>query len=62
MKTTIICEIGNFLVKIVKHVPGLMVIVNRPGTIKLWELAHENNHKTRKLRVLGHISPTCIRS
>ena len=28
--------------------------VNRPRTAKLWAIAHENGHKTRKQRVLGH--------
>ena len=41
MKTTIICEIDNFLVKIVKHVSGLTVVVNRPRNPKLWAIAHE---------------------
>src|SRR3954468_6234371 len=28
--------------------------VNRYGTLKLWAIAHENGHKTRKQRVLSH--------
>ena len=36
MKTAVICEINNFLVKIVKYVSGLMVVVIRPETLELW--------------------------
>ena len=36
MKTAIIWEIDNFLVKIVKHVSGLMVVVIRAETLELW--------------------------
>ena len=36
MKTAIICEIDNFVVKIVKHVSVLMVVVIRPETLELW--------------------------
>ena len=61
MKTTIKHENDKFLVITLKHVPGLKVDVNRPGTIKLWAIAHENGHKMRKLRVFGHISPTKYR-
>jgi hypothetical protein len=59
MKMTIKHEINDFLVITLKHVSRLKVVVNRPITIKLWEIAHENGHKTRKRRVSGHISQTC---
>ena len=62
MKMTIKHENDEFLGITLKQVPGLKVALNSPRTIKLWEIAHEKNHKTRKLRVLGHISPTCIES
>ena len=29
--------------------------VNLPRTQKLWGIAHENGHKTRKRRVFGHV-------
>jgi hypothetical protein len=62
MKMTIKHENDEFLVIPLKHVSGLEVAVNLPRTIKLWAIAHENSHNTRKLRVLDHISPTYIRS
>ena len=48
MKTAIICEIDNFLVKIVKDVSGLMAVVIRSET------PHENGHKTQERRIVGH--------
>src|SRR3954462_15261130 len=62
MKTAIKRENGEFLVISFQHVSGRKVTVNRPRTPKLWAIAHENGHKTRKRRVSGHIFPTCIRS
>ena len=53
MKTAIICEINNFLVKIVKHVSGLMVVVIPPETLELG-IANENGHKTQERRIVGH--------
>src|SRR3954469_9352064 len=58
MKMIIKQENEEFLVITLKHVSCLKVVVNHPRTIKLWEIAHENSNKTRKLRVLGHISQT----
>ena len=49
----------EFLPINLKHASLHKVIVNRPGTPKLWTIAHENGHKTRKRRVSGHISRTC---
>ena len=48
---TIKHENDEFLVITLKHVSFLKVAVNRPRTIKLWAIAHENNHKSGKLRV-----------
>jgi hypothetical protein len=28
-----------------KHVLSVIGLVNRPGTLKLWAIAHENSHK-----------------
>src|SRR4051812_25123316 len=47
MKTDIKRENNDCLVITLKH-------VNRLGTQKLWAIAHENGHKTRKWRVFGH--------
>ena len=49
----------EFLVITLKHVSGLRVVVNHPRTLNLCAIAHENSHKTRKHRVLGHISRIC---
>src|SRR4051812_22727844 len=62
MKTTIKRENDEFLVITLKHVSGLTSHANRLGTPKLWAIAHENGHKTRKLRVFGPNSQTCIGS
>jgi len=62
MKMTIKHENDEFLGITLRHVPGLKVALNIPRTIKLWAIAHETGHKTRKGRVSGHIFPTCIRS
>ena len=56
---TIKHENDEFLVRTLKHVSFLKVAVNRPKTIKLWAIAHENSHKTRNMQVLVHISPAC---
>src|SRR5215216_5554080 len=55
MKTAIKHENDEFLVISLKHVSGVKVVVNRHGTPKLWAIANENDHKTRKLRVFSHI-------
>src|SRR3954462_15516431 len=60
MKTTIKRENDEFLVITLKHVSGLTSHANLLGTPKLWAIALENGHKTRKLRVfcipLKHVS------
>src|SRR4051794_5378662 len=52
MKTAIKHENNEFLGITLKHVMGIKVVVNRPGTTKQLAIAHENGHKTRKQRVL----------
>ena len=47
MKMAIKRKNDEFFVITLKH-------VNHLGTLKLWEIAHENCYKTRKLRVFGH--------
>ena len=59
MKTAIKRENDEFLVISFQHVWGRNVTVNRPRTPKQWAVAHENGHKTRKLRVFSHISQKC---
>src|SRR3954462_11875016 len=51
MKMTIKRENDEFLVITLKHVSGLTSHANRPRNPKQWEIAHENDHKTRKRRV-----------
>jgi hypothetical protein len=51
-------ENDGFLEITLKHVSGLMGHANLHGTLKLWGIVHENDHKMRKRRVLGHISQT----
>src|SRR3954465_14701822 len=48
MKTTIKHENDNFLVIPLKHVSGLTVVVNHPGTPKIWSITHGNDHKSKK--------------
>src|SRR4051812_44997708 len=59
MKTTIKQENDEFLVISFKHESGRKGNINSPRTPKLWAIANENGHKTRKLRVFGHISKKC---
>ena len=62
MKTAIKRENDEFLVISIKHVMGLTGLANQLGTQKQWEITHENGQKTRKRRVFGHNSQTCIGS
>ena len=41
----------EFLVITLKHVSGLTSHANRPRNPKLWAIAHENSHRSGKLRV-----------
>src|SRR3954464_8264937 len=52
----------EFLVMSLKHVSSLTGHANIPGAPKLWAIAQENGGKTRKRRVFGHNSQTCIGS
>src|SRR3954463_678978 len=60
MKTTIKRENHEFLDISLTHVRGLMDHANCHGTPKMWAIAHENGHKTRKRLVFGHKAQTCI--
>jgi hypothetical protein len=48
MKTTLKQKNDEFLVMPLKHVLSVMVLVNHPGTPKLWVIAHENGPKMQK--------------
>ena len=52
----------SFFVISLKHVSGLKVALNCPGTLKLWAITHENAQKTRKRHVSVHSSKTCNES
>jgi hypothetical protein len=45
MKTALKRKNDEFLVMPLKHVLSVMGLVNHPGTLKLWAIAHENGHK-----------------
>ena len=62
MKSAVKRENDLFLVITLKPLSGLMVIVNRPRTTKLWVIARENGNKARKQRIFGHLTQTCIGS
>src|SRR3954468_1657633 len=62
MKTTIKRENDEFLVITLKHVSGLTSHANLLGNPKLWAIALENGHKTRKLWVFGYNPQPCIGS
>jgi hypothetical protein len=53
-------ENNEFLVMSLKHELSFMGRANRPRTPKLWAIAHENVHKTRKRQVFGHNSQIYI--
>ena len=59
---TIKHENDEFLGITLKHVSGLTGLANPTAIQKLWAIAHENGHKTRKLRVFSHISQKCYGS
>src|SRR3954463_8620892 len=59
MKTTIKRENDNFLVIPLKHVSGLTVVVNLPGTPKMWSITHGNDHKKAKKTNFHHTSQIC---
>ena len=47
MKTTKNGKNDKFSVMPLKHVSRLTNLVNHPGTLKLWAIAHENGQKWR---------------
>jgi hypothetical protein len=47
MKMAQKCKNDKFLVMPLKHVLSVIGHVNRPGTPKLWAIAHENGHKCK---------------
>ena len=53
MNTTIKHENDDFLVIPLKHVSGITSHANRPGSQKIWAIAHENGHKSITLQVFG---------
>ena len=52
MKMAIKSENDEFLVITHKHVLGLTGHANRPKTLKLWPIAHENDHKHENVEFL----------
>jgi hypothetical protein len=44
-----------------KNVLSVIVLVNHPGTPKLWAIAQENAPKMQKRRVCGHATQTCTK-
>jgi hypothetical protein len=48
MKTALKCQNDEFFVTPLKHVLGVMDLVNHYKTPKLWAIAHENGPKTQK--------------
>ena len=48
MKTAVTRKNDAFLVITLRHVSGLTCHAKPPSTPKLWGIAHENGHKTRK--------------
>ena len=62
MKTAKNCEIDQFFDRPLKYVSGLKGLLNRPVTLKLLAIAHENCQKLRKQQVFAHAYQTCIGS
>jgi hypothetical protein len=52
MKTALKCKNDKFLVMPLKHVLGVMDLVNHPKIPKLWATAHENGHKRKNDKFL----------
>jgi hypothetical protein len=52
MKTALKRKNDKFLVMPLKHVLGVMDLVNHPKTPKLWAIAHENGHKRKNDKFL----------
>jgi hypothetical protein len=47
MKTALKRKNDEYLVTPHKNVLSVMGLVNHPGTLKLWAVAHENGHKRK---------------
>jgi hypothetical protein len=47
MKMALKHQKDELLVVPLKHVLSVMVLVNHPGTPKLWAIAHKNGHKRK---------------
>jgi hypothetical protein len=45
MKTALKCKNDEFLVMPLKHVLGVIDLVNYSATPKLWAIVHENSYK-----------------
>jgi hypothetical protein len=45
MKTALKCKNDEFLVMPLKHVLGVIDLVNHSATPKLWAIVHENGYK-----------------
>jgi hypothetical protein len=52
MKMALKCKNNEFLVTPLKNVLSVMGLVNRPGTPKLWAIAHKNGHKNDEFLVM----------
>jgi hypothetical protein len=48
MKTALKCKNDEFLVMPLKHLLGVIDLVNHPETPKLWATVHKNGHKCKK--------------
>jgi hypothetical protein len=51
----------GFLVIPLKYLVSVMGLVNHLGNTKQWAIALENDPKTQKWRVFGHVSQTCTK-
>ena len=56
MKTALKRENDQFSAMTLKQPAGLTGLVNRPGTTKMWAIAHENGTKTGKQPVFSQVS------
>jgi hypothetical protein len=61
MKTALKRKNDEFFVMPLKHVLGVMDLVNHSGTPKQWAIAQENSPTKQKRRVFGHASQTCTK-
>jgi hypothetical protein len=59
MKTALKHKNDEFLVMPLKHVLGVIDIVNHPETPKLWAIVHDNGHKCKNDEFFCHSSLKC---